>query len=211
MENVAHVAGHDRALVRRVEVHGLELRLELVEERRHGLARRRRRAAHRRERQRRRPRRACATRRPTSSTAWARLSDEKAGSTGKVMIASASAISSFSSPVRSRPNRMPTPCPCGEPPLRLPQRLFGRETRFIWPRSRAVVAKTKLRSATASRAVWNSAARSSTCVGAGGRRLRPLLRPAVARRDEPQFGRARNSPWRGPPCRCSRRAAARRG
>ena len=60
------------------------------------------------------------------------------GLEGKVMIASASATSSLSNPVRSGPNRMPRFSPTAAAVA--PMATLGLRTAFICPRSRAVVA-----------------------------------------------------------------------
>ena len=57
-------------------------------------------------------------------------------------MASASETSSFDSPTRSRPNRMPTLSPADSRPAASAMPSSGPKTRFIWPRSRAVVAST---------------------------------------------------------------------
>ena len=69
------------------------------------------------------------------------------------MIASARDTSSFSSPVRSLPNRIPTPLPIRQAHPGLPHGVIRPEDALHLPALRgAVVAKTKWRSATASRA-----------------------------------------------------------
>ena len=68
-------------------------------------------------------------------------------------MASASETSSFESPTRSRPNITPIRSPS---PIRRDASAMaasGRKTRFICPRSRAVVASTPYRSAMASGSV----------------------------------------------------------
>ena len=120
-------------------------------------------------------------------TAWARLSEAKAGLTGKVTIRSASATSWFSSPIRSRPNRMPTVSPAairGAASCAPPR--AASTTGFAWSCARAVVASTSVQSAIASceRVIEHGVVEDA--VGARGHLARLRVRPVLPRLDQPQ-------------------------
>ena len=103
------------------------------------------------------------------------------------MIASASETSSFSSPVRSRPNRMPIALPGSEPRLRLLHGGIGREDPLHLPAlaGRGGEDEVQVGDGLAGRVVERRALQHMG--RAGGRRMRPLLGPAVARRNEAQL------------------------
>ena len=147
------------------------------------------------------------------TTACARLSEAKAGLTGSVMMRSASATSSFSSPLRSRPNRMRDvarrAATCGGHQAR---RLVRRRPR-AWPdRARARWSRAPRCSRRSPPPRCRRARRASRMRSAPAAiTLRLGVRPALPRLDQAQPRQPEIAPWRAPPRRYSRRAAARPG
>jgi hypothetical protein len=123
-----------------------------------------------------------------------------------VSAVSASTASSFSSPVRSGPNRIPTRSPAA-----IQSRMSSAARRAVTMRCtssrvRAVVATTRCRSATATATLSNSLARSSTMSAPEAARtalgLGQPSRGATRRSsDRPQFSMARAAmPMFSPSC-----------
>ena len=144
-------------------------------------------------------------------TAWARLSEANAGLTGKVTIRSASATSWFSSPIRSRPNRMPTVSPAAiSGAASCLAASAASTTGLAWSCARAVVASTSVQSAIAAsqRVIEHGVVEDA--VGAGGHlarlRVRPASRGLTSRsRDSPKFAMARAAaPMFSPSCGSTR-------
>ena len=106
------------------------------------------------------------------------------------MMASASEISSFSSPVRSRPNRMPTPCAVRQSGMGLRHRRIGAEDALHLPALAGGGGEhvVQIGDGLAGRLEKRRAVEHMR--RAGGRRMGALLRPAVARRDEAKFAQA---------------------
>ena len=119
------------------------------------------------------------------------LSEAKPGLTGKVTISSARRDSSIVEPEAFAPEQdagalagpRPRRAACA-PPRPAPR------TGLKPSRSRAVVAKTKLRSAIAAARSSNTAAAVDDMVGLARRGARLVVRPAVARIDQPEFRQA---------------------
>ena len=116
------------------------------------------------------------------------LSEAKAGLTGKVTISSASAISSLNSPNRSRPNKIPVrwpPCPRARSARAAST---GARTGLKPSRSRAVVAQHEVEIGDRRGEIGKHHGRVDDVVGLAGRGPRLVVRPAVARIDQPELG-----------------------